>query len=230
MYVASPDSGSLASAVEDSYGLKIKARFSSVPKAQAIRTKMVEGHLRGLSFIYEPLDHYRGQKGGQPVRFLRELRLYEATVSPVPRNLLALGSAKATAAVRPVGLDSGLFEDSLRKALDIGYEPARKAALVILLKDRSTDESAADSADGQDAAVAPAGTGEPPAGTAQGKAEGAADYAVAFLDHSDSPDGALGGDSPKALVDPLAVLDIQAGRDEQDRQAAEIRKLLGGTT
>jgi HK97 family phage prohead protease len=73
--------GSVVHAEEDHYGLRIKARFSAVAKAQAIRTKMVEGHLRGLSFIYEAIRHHRGQKDGQQVRFLDELRLYETTVS-----------------------------------------------------------------------------------------------------------------------------------------------------
>jgi HK97 family phage prohead protease len=86
--------GSVVHAEEDSYGLRIRARFSSVAKAQDIRTKMIEGHLRGLSFIYEAIRHHRGQKDGQPVRFLDELRLYETTVSPAPRNLLALATAK----------------------------------------------------------------------------------------------------------------------------------------
>jgi HK97 family phage prohead protease len=218
--------GSLVSAVEDSYGLRIKARFSSVPKAQAIRTKMIEGHLRGLSFIYEALDHYQGTKGGQPARFLRELRLYEATVSPAPRNLLALGSAKATAVARPVGLDSGLFEDSLRKALDIGYEPARKAALGVLLKDRPTDDTTAGPADGQPTVDA-AATKE---GTAETKQDDAAAYALAVIAKpSEPPDGALGAEPPRALAGPLDVLDIERAGAEQDRLEAEILAARGGT-
>lgn len=219
--------GSIASAAEDHYGLKIKARFSSEEKAQSIRRKMIEGHLKGLSFIYEVLDHYQGQKGGQPVRFLRELRLYETTVSPAPRNLLAMGSAKAMA---KTGLDFATFTDAVAKASVISFEPARKAALDVLRVTGYQHDDAADPTDGQVTADAAADTGKPADGTVQSKIEDAADYAVSFLEHSEPSDGALGAEPPsKALVDPLAVLDIQSGRDEQDRQAAEIRELLGGT-
>lgn len=221
--------GSIASAAEDHYGLRVKARFSSEPRAQSTRLKMIEGHLAGLSFIYEALDHYQGQKGGQPVRFLRELRLYEVTVSPAPRNLLALGSAKATTRK---GLDFASFTDAVAKASVISFEPARKAALDVLRVTGYQTDDAADPADGQVTAGtdAAADTGTSAAGTAQRKAEGAADYAVSFLESSGPSDGTPGAEPPsKALVDPLAVLDIQSGRDEQDRQAAEIRELLGGT-
>jgi HK97 family phage prohead protease len=87
--------GSVVHAVEDHFGLKVRARFSSIPKAQDIRTRMIEGHLRGMSFTYEPKRSYRGEKDGKQVRFLQEVRIYEATVTPFPMNELALASAKA---------------------------------------------------------------------------------------------------------------------------------------
>jgi len=86
--------GSVVEAKEDHHGLKIRARFSSVEKAQTIRTKMVEGHLRGMSFTYALLKHHFGEKDGRRVRFLDEVRLFEATVTPFPMNALALASAK----------------------------------------------------------------------------------------------------------------------------------------
>jgi HK97 family phage prohead protease len=225
--------GSIASAAEDSYGLKIKARFSSEAKAQSTRLKMIEGHLAGLSFIYEPLDHYRGQKGGQPVRFLRELRLYEVTVSPAPRNLLALGSAKALPA-KP-GLDFAAFTDAIAKASVISFEPARKAALDVLRMTGYQHEDTAGPADGQptvDAAGtgdAAADTGKPADGTAQKAANQAAEYALSIISKTpEPPDGALGGEPPQALAGPLDVLDIERAGADQDRLEAEILTARGG--
>lgn len=87
--------GSVHDAREDGVGLRVKARFSSDPKAQSVRTKMIEGHLKGMSFTYQPVKHYLGQLAGKSVRFLQELKIFEATVSPFPVNDLATASAKA---------------------------------------------------------------------------------------------------------------------------------------
>jgi Caudovirus prohead serine protease len=78
--------------------LKVRARFSAISKAQDIRTRMVEGHIRGMSFTYDAIRHYLGEKDGRKVRFLQEIRLYEATVTPFPMNELALASAKGSSA------------------------------------------------------------------------------------------------------------------------------------
>jgi HK97 family phage prohead protease len=87
--------GSVKQAREDGVGLWIRAGFSSDPKAQSIRTKMIEGHLKGMSFTYDAVKQYMGQMGGKSVRFLQELKWFEATVTPFPMNTLALASAKA---------------------------------------------------------------------------------------------------------------------------------------
>jgi HK97 family phage prohead protease len=89
--------GSVVSAQEDNYGLRIRARFSRVPKAQAIRAKMIEGHLKGMSFTYDTVRHYMGMAGGKAVRFLQEVKVFEASVTPFPMNALALASAKGPA-------------------------------------------------------------------------------------------------------------------------------------
>ena len=68
--------GSVTQMAEDGVGAKIHALFSSVPKAQDIRTKMLEGHIGGMSFTYEPVDHSMGTKDGMHVRYLKEVRLY----------------------------------------------------------------------------------------------------------------------------------------------------------
>ena len=87
--------GSVREAKEDPVGLWVRAGFSSDPKAQSVRTKMIEGHLKGMSFTYDAVKHYMGQFAGKSARFLQELRLFEATVTPFPMNTLALASAKA---------------------------------------------------------------------------------------------------------------------------------------
>ena len=76
--------GSVREAKEDTVGLWVRAGFSSDPKAQSVRTKMIEGHLRGMSFTYETVKHYMGEVAGKSARFLQELRLFEATVTPFP--------------------------------------------------------------------------------------------------------------------------------------------------
>src|SRR5262245_10444336 len=87
--------GSVREAKEDPVGLWIRAGFSGTAKAQDIRAKMIEGHLRGMSFTYEAVRHYMGQVAGKSARFLQELKLFEATVTPFPMNTLAIASAKA---------------------------------------------------------------------------------------------------------------------------------------
>src|SRR5260221_12488062 len=87
--------GSVHDAREDGVGLRVKARFSSDQKAQSVRTKMIEGHIRGLSFTYEAVKHHLGTVAGKSVRYLQEVKIFEATVTPFPMNGLAVGSAKA---------------------------------------------------------------------------------------------------------------------------------------
>ena len=112
--------GSVAHMAEDNVGAKIRAKFSSVQKAQEIRTKMVEGHLRGLSFTYEPVQHTLGVQDGKKVRFLKEVKVFEATVTPFPMNQLALADAKASSnPKKPYGdvayADPGYQEDGVSR-------------------------------------------------------------------------------------------------------------------
>src|SRR5258707_8657176 len=86
--------GSVHDAREDDIGLRVKARFSSDPKAQSVRTKMIEGHLKGMSFPYQAVKHFPGPFAGKSARFLQELKLFEVTVAPLPVTELARGSAK----------------------------------------------------------------------------------------------------------------------------------------
>ena len=87
--------GSVTSAEEDAHGLRVRARFSAIAKAQDIRARMIEGHLRGMSFTYQAIRSRAGTLAGKAVRFLDEVRLFEATVTPFPMHPMALASAKS---------------------------------------------------------------------------------------------------------------------------------------
>jgi HK97 family phage prohead protease len=127
--------GSVVKATEDSHGARVRARFSSIQKAQDIRTKMIEGHLAGMSFTYEPVGHHRGQKDGREVRFLTEIKVFEATVTPFPMNQLAIASAKVddekvsayASASKPYGdvsyADPGYLDSAGNQARTSGNTP-----------------------------------------------------------------------------------------------------------
>jgi HK97 family phage prohead protease len=87
--------GSVVHLAEDDYGARIRARFSSIAKAQNVRQLMVEGNLSGMSFTYSPVRFPHGTFRGEPARFLDEVRVFEASVVVLPMNELALASAKA---------------------------------------------------------------------------------------------------------------------------------------
>jgi HK97 family phage prohead protease len=79
-------------AEEDQHGLRVRAKFSGIAKAQDIRARMVEGHIRGMSFTYQTIRSRAGTLAGKAVRYLEELRLFEATVTPFPMHPMALAS------------------------------------------------------------------------------------------------------------------------------------------
>lgn len=112
--------GSVHSLAEDRVGLKFKARFSGTQKAQDIRTNVLGGHLRGMSWTGE-LRNYRpgsGTLAGKAInRFLDEIRLLELTISPFP-ILSAAGITAAKAVVdRPWdGSPSRFTDDQYKRA------------------------------------------------------------------------------------------------------------------
>lgn len=69
--------GVVKEAEEDDYGLKFRAMFSSVPRAQSVRTKIQEGVLDALSFGYEVI---KAEPLDDNTRALKELRLFEVSV------------------------------------------------------------------------------------------------------------------------------------------------------
>lgn len=80
--------GVVTKAEEDDYGLKFEAKFSSVQRAQEIRTKIKEGILNALSFGYDVLKYLDDES--TKTRKLLELKLYEVSVVPWGMNPKAL--------------------------------------------------------------------------------------------------------------------------------------------
>lgn len=78
--------GTIYEAREDEKGLLIKARFSSAPSAQDVRTKLLEGHLNRMSIGYEPTAYKFEERDGKTVRLLEEIKLWETSVVVFPMN------------------------------------------------------------------------------------------------------------------------------------------------
>jgi HK97 family phage prohead protease len=79
--------GTIVEATEDDHGLYIKAKFSSSPDAQAIRTKVMEGHLDRMSIGYIAVkERFENDKVHGTVRILDEVKLYEVSVVAFPMN------------------------------------------------------------------------------------------------------------------------------------------------
>jgi HK97 family phage prohead protease len=124
--------GSIDRAQEDQVGVKVRASFSSIAKAQDIRTLMVEGHLGGMSFTYEPLKARPGMKDGRRVRFLEELRLFEGTITPFPMNTLAMAAAKTALAAAGAVEDKAVSDKPWSQFTEADYtlEQWRRACLI----------------------------------------------------------------------------------------------------
>ena len=108
--------GTIFDAKEDDKGLLIKARFSSAPSAQEVRTKLVEGHLSRLSIGYETLDEAWEDRDGRRVRLLKEIKLWETSVVVFPMNQqAAVSSVKSRAKWR--GVDETIETEATLLAL-----------------------------------------------------------------------------------------------------------------
>lgn len=79
--------GVVEEANEDEHGLWFKARFSSVQRAQDVRTKIKEGILEALSIGYEVVKDRFDREAG--IRYLTELKLFEISVVSWGANPLA---------------------------------------------------------------------------------------------------------------------------------------------
>lgn len=81
------------SVVQDTYGLKVNARWHSTPAAQACRAVVNERLAAGkgvkCSIGYKVLDSYKDVVAGVPVRRLAALDLFEASIVNLPCNSAA---------------------------------------------------------------------------------------------------------------------------------------------
>ena len=79
--------GTVTEAREEDRGLWIKAAFSSTAEAQAIRQKVLEGHLNSFSIGFEIIrDEIQKDEEGNWTRFIYEVKLYEVSIVPFPAN------------------------------------------------------------------------------------------------------------------------------------------------
>ncbi|GAA0976063.1 HK97 family phage prohead protease [Nocardiopsis tropica] len=78
--------GTLTEAEEDNRGLKIKVKFATDADSQAIRQKMIDGHVRKMSIGYEPLQWRYETRGQNRVRVLEDVRLWEVSAVVFPAN------------------------------------------------------------------------------------------------------------------------------------------------
>lgn len=80
--------GAVVDAVEDEKGLLVRAKFDPDSDiAQYTRKLVMEGRLAKLSFAYETLDSAPVVlDGGVKANELRELKLYEVSLVPIPAN------------------------------------------------------------------------------------------------------------------------------------------------
>jgi len=84
--------GVVVEAIEDSYGLLIKARFATTQDAQDVRTKAKEGIVNFLSIGYNTLDcEYKTWEGvgewkGALIRHIKTVRLVEVAMCTTPCN------------------------------------------------------------------------------------------------------------------------------------------------
>jgi len=111
--------GSVTEAKEDATGLKFRAVFSSASRAQDARTLAVEGHLSGVSIGWLPvpggIDFSETPEG--VVRVLKEIRLLEISLTPIPANPEAvLTSAKTAIGRHKTGTSAAAWDGPANKA------------------------------------------------------------------------------------------------------------------
>ena len=80
--------GAVLEATEDEHGLRIRAKFDEESEiAQYTRKLVKEGRLSKLSFSYDTRDSAVViLEDGRHVRELRDIKLYEISLVPIPAN------------------------------------------------------------------------------------------------------------------------------------------------
>lgn len=144
--------GTIYDAAEDDTGLLVKARFSSAPSAQDVRTKLLEGHLTKMSIGYEPTAYKFEERDGKTVRLLEEIKLWETSVVVFPMN--------PEATISRVKSLAGALEPQARKAL---------ADALTEDEDTQTSPPAGETAEARHAKATPDDDTDTPAGAVTGQ-------------------------------------------------------------
>lgn len=110
-------------------GLWFRAKFSSDPASQVVRTKALEGHLTGVSIGWLPAPggvSFKQGDDGEPVRILSEIKLFEISLTPIPMHTDArLTSVKSAISSHSTATSTGAWDG----ATAWSRLPAAKAAL-----------------------------------------------------------------------------------------------------
>ena len=128
--------GTVIAAEEDSKGLHFTAKLSAVPSVQEVRTKMLEGHLKAMSFSFRTLGERFPETpeivdGKTVMRYLTEVALLDISPVVIGANARAvITQVKAFNELIDGGRAAGLDADGLRiasvKLLAIADELERK--------------------------------------------------------------------------------------------------------
>lgn len=117
--------GAVIEASEDERGLRIRARFDEDNEVSQYTRKLVkEGRLTKLSFAYDTLDsEIITLEDGTRANELKELKIYEISLVPIPANQLTeVISAKAANEIPPMLDANELQEDFERIVEEHGLE------------------------------------------------------------------------------------------------------------
>lgn len=215
--------GTVVSAAEDGHGVKVRARFLTDPKSQGVRQKMIDSGGSGMSFTYVPIRFHMGTKNGEPVRYLDEVKVLEATVTWVPMNMEAYALAKAVVDVQLPAVEPDPllpFVKDLRTATAISDDTAMLAAVKSLL----ASASAAIAADEPDGAVT-ADDDVDTVDTSETFEPIDPGYALRLVQPDGPPDGAPGDTYPERVLRPIETAHVDA---ELDALEAEIRRAQEG--
>ncbi|KWT61836.1 hypothetical protein ADL21_11155 [Streptomyces albus subsp. albus] len=208
--------GTLIDAGEDTKGLKIKAQFASDPDAQAIRQKMLDGHISKMSIGYQPLQWRYETRGEDRVRVLEDIKLWEVSAVVFPANPEAVVS-RVKAAVRKTvdtvvagAVASGGDEQEIKAALSAWLDTTAESDPVDAAQSagtppdrtpRSTDTTHLDTKDAEGREGAEQGTEQ-----AQHDSRGPESLTLALH----RADAVLAGRDPDEAADPVTLAGIEA--------------------
>ncbi|MGE5589208.1 MAG: HK97 family phage prohead protease [Bacillota bacterium] len=128
--------GTVTQAREDDRGLYIVASLAGTPDAQAIRQKVMEGHLNRFSIGFEVVrERWQRDAAGNMVRYIDELKLYEVSVVPFPMNEQA-----TVTGVKAQSFEQILRSGNLREQFWLIQDALIDAMLGIIEDEQETDK------------------------------------------------------------------------------------------